>query len=268
MWVLVLCWALSLGRSGATPHIQSRIVRGWECLKHSQPWQVVLVHSGKIKCGGVLVNPQWVLTAAHCIQDNYTAWLGGTNLLDIAEEGQHIPVNASFPHPQYNMSLVNNYTLDHSQDPSQDPSHDLMLLRLLHPARMTSGVQFLELPLFRPAEGTVCTMSGWGSIQQGPDTYVQTYKLQCVELQLLNNQWCTHIYSSKVTDTMICAGGFQKEGGGPCVGDSGGPLVCNGVIQGVASWGLSKCGIFGYPGIFTRVQSYVKWIIDTMEANP
>ncbi|XP_048224920.1 kallikrein-1-like [Perognathus longimembris pacificus] len=263
MQVLVLCWALSLGRSGATPHIQSRIVRGWECLEHSQPWQVVLVHSGKIKCGGVLVNPQWVLTAAHCIQDNYTAWLGGTNLLDIAEKGQCIPVNASFPHPQYNMSLVNDHTPGHGKD----PSHDLMLLRLLHPAKMTGGVQFLELPLFRLAEGTTCTTSGWGSVKQGPGTYVQTYKLHCAKLEILSNKWCRHIYSKKVTDTMICAGGLQKEVGGPCMGDSGGPLVCNGVIQGVASWGLSRCGVFGYPSIFTRVQSYMKWIVDTMAAN-
>ena len=52
--------------AGAVHHIQSRIVGGQECEKHSQPWQVAIYHFSTFQCGGVLVAPQWVLTAAHC----------------------------------------------------------------------------------------------------------------------------------------------------------------------------------------------------------
>ena len=52
--------------AGAVLPIQSRIVGGQECEKHSQPWQVAIYHFSTFQCGGVLVAPQWVLTAAHC----------------------------------------------------------------------------------------------------------------------------------------------------------------------------------------------------------
>ncbi|KAB1273703.1 Kallikrein-1 [Camelus dromedarius] len=69
MWFLILCLALSLAGTGAVPQIQSRIIGGWECEKHSQPWQAALYYFSKFQCGGVLVDPQWVLTAAHCINE-------------------------------------------------------------------------------------------------------------------------------------------------------------------------------------------------------
>nr|XP_020015532.1 kallikrein-1E2-like [Castor canadensis] len=53
-------------QAGAVPHTQSRIMEGWECMKNSQPWQVVVVHKNKYGCRGVLVYPQWVLMAVHC----------------------------------------------------------------------------------------------------------------------------------------------------------------------------------------------------------
>lgn len=55
--------------TGAVPLIQSRIIGGHECKKHSQPWQVALYHFSSFQCGGVLVDPQWVLTAAHCMSE-------------------------------------------------------------------------------------------------------------------------------------------------------------------------------------------------------
>uniref|UniRef100_A0A8C5YZX5 Kallikrein-2-like n=1 Tax=Marmota marmota marmota TaxID=9994 RepID=A0A8C5YZX5_MARMA len=65
MWFLVLFLVLSLWGTGAAPPIQSRIIGGWECQKNSHPWQAAVYHHGLAVCGGVLVHPQWVLTAAH-----------------------------------------------------------------------------------------------------------------------------------------------------------------------------------------------------------
>ncbi|PNJ41758.1 LOW QUALITY PROTEIN: KLK3 isoform 10 [Pongo abelii] len=157
MWVLVLFIALPVGCTGAAPLIQSRIVGGWECEKHSQPWQAAVYSHGWAHCGGVLVHPQWVLTAAHCLKK-----------------------------------------------PDEDFSHDLMLLRLSEPAKITDAVKVLGLPTQEPALGTTCYASGWGSIQ--PEEFLRPKSLQCVSLHLLSNDMCARAYSEKVTEFMLCAG--------------------------------------------------------------
>ncbi|KFO26169.1 Kallikrein-1 [Fukomys damarensis] len=148
MWLLVVFLALTLGRTGAASPIQPHIVGGWACEKHSQPWHVAVYRDGLVVCGGVLVHPQWVLTAAHCLRSKYQVWLGRHNLFDDEDTAQHITVSKGFPHPQFNMSLLG----PHPSDPQDDYSHDLMLLRLKEPARITDSVQVLPLP--REAAGT------------------------------------------------------------------------------------------------------------------
>ncbi|XP_023364670.1 kallikrein-13 isoform X2 [Otolemur garnettii] len=49
---------------------------GYTCLPHSQPWQAALLVRGRLLCGGVLVHPRWVLTAAHCLKEGYKVYLG------------------------------------------------------------------------------------------------------------------------------------------------------------------------------------------------
>ncbi|XP_045234764.2 kallikrein-1 [Macaca fascicularis] len=257
MWFLVLCLALSLGGTGAAPPIQSRIVGGWEC---SQPWQAALYHFSTFQCGGILVHPQWVLTAAHCISDNYQLWLGRHNLFDDEDTAQFVHVSESFPHPGFNMSLLKN----HTRQADEDYSHDLMLLRLTQPAEITAAVQVVELPTQEPEVGSTCLASGWGSIE--PENFSFPDDLQCVDLEILPNDECAKAHTQKVTEFMLCAG--HLEGGkDTCVGDSGGPLTCDGVLQGVTSWGYIPCGSPNKPAVFVRVLSYVKWIEDTIAEN-
>ncbi|PNI11241.1 KLK2 isoform 16 [Pan troglodytes] len=200
MWDLVFSIALSVGCTGAVPLIQSRIVGGWECEKHSQPWQVAVYSHGWAHCGGVLVHPQWVLTAAHCLKKNSQVWLGRHNLFEPEDTGQRVPVSHSFPHPLYNMSLLKHRSLR----PDEDSSHDLMLLRLSEPAKITDAVKVLGLPTQEPALGTTCYASGWGSIE--PEEFLRPKSLQCVSLHLLSNDMCARAYSEKVTEFMLCAG--------------------------------------------------------------
>ncbi|XP_007995905.2 kallikrein-2 isoform X6 [Chlorocebus sabaeus] len=149
--------------------------------------------------------------------------------------------------------------------PDEDSSHDLMLLRLSEPAKITDAVKVLGLPTQEPAPGTTCYASGWGSIQ--PKEFLRPKSLQCVSLHLLSNDMCAGAYSEKVTAFMLCAG-LWTGGKDTCGGDSGGPLVCNGVLQGITSWGPESCALPEKPAVYTKVVHYRKWIKDTIAANP
>ncbi|XP_063471006.1 prostate-specific antigen isoform X3 [Symphalangus syndactylus] len=196
LWVFHKSTALP----SAAPLILSRIVGGWECEKHSQPWQVLVASHGRAVCGGVLVHPQWVLTAAHCIRKKSVILLGRHSLFHPEDTGQVFQVSHSFPHPLYNMSLLKNQFLR----PGDDSSHDLMLLHLSEPAEITDAVKVMDLPTQEPALGSTCYASGWGSIE--PQEFLTPKKLQCVDLHIISNDVCAQVHSQKVTKFMLCAG--------------------------------------------------------------
>ncbi|XP_049643043.1 kallikrein-1-like [Suncus etruscus] len=273
MWFLAICLALSLAGSGIP--INTRIIGGWECEKNSRPWQAFVsltYENDTYDCGGVLVHPQWVLTAAHCNGENYEVWLGLYNLpLDVAK-GQHARVSAKFPHPLYmpekstyrKQSRLANLIME-DRIFQRDESHDLMLLRLEKPVQLTDSVKVLDLPTREAPVGSTCSASGWGLNK--PDEEFIALKMQCVELTLLSNDVCAHAYwSHKVTDFMLCAGNMEG-GKDVCRGDSGGPLICDGMFQGITSLIGWPCAKPKQPSVFVRIFSYVDWIRGTMAKN-
>uniref|UniRef100_A0A8C3C8T4 Peptidase S1 domain-containing protein n=1 Tax=Cairina moschata TaxID=8855 RepID=A0A8C3C8T4_CAIMO len=94
-----------------------------------------------------------------------------------------------------------------------------------------------------------------------PVTYPDTP--QCVNVTVVSNSVCQEVYGSKVTENMLCAG-VAAGGKDSCQGDSGGPLICNGVLQGIVSWGDYPCGQAGKPGVYSLVYNYLDWIQETM----
>ncbi|XP_051005373.1 kallikrein 1-related peptidase b3-like [Acomys russatus] len=260
MWFLILFLALSLGGTGAAPPIQSRIVGGSECEKNSQPWQVAVYHYTKFLCGGILVDPSWVLTAAHCYTDKFQVWLGRHNLYANEPSAQHRFVSKSFPHPGFNLSLLQS----DSPVAGEDYSNDLMLLHLTQPAEITDFVKVANLPTEEPKLGSSCLASGWGSIE--PIQFEYPESLQCVTIELLPNEECAKAHVEKVTDLMLCAG-VMEGGKDTCAGDSGGPLICDGVLQGVTSWGYAPCGAPKKPAIYTYLYKFNAWVQEVMDKN-
>ncbi|XP_056652922.1 kallikrein-8 isoform X1 [Monodelphis domestica] len=226
----------------------SRVLEGQPCEPHSQPWQAGLFQGVRLLCGGVLVAPQWVLTAAHCQKPNYSVRLGENSLEKREDSEQEIEVAQSIPHPCYN---------------SSNNKHDLMLLRLRKPAEVNRNVQPIGLASRCPQPNQECTVSGWGTTTSPRENFPDT--LHCAQLYIWSQDRCEKAYPDKISDGMVCAG--NNNGADTCQGDSGGPLVCGGALQGITSWGADPCGAVDKPGVYTSVCRYTAWIKKIMDAN-
>ncbi|XP_053546008.1 trypsin [Bombina bombina] len=227
-----------------------RIIGGVECVPHSQPWQAALYFFDSYTCGGVLINENWVLSAAHCCTANIQIRMGMHNRVEPDEAVQFNFAEKAFIHPSYNAATYES---------------DIMLIRLWSPFNMTEYVQTAGLPDNPVAEGTGCTISGWGSTTSPADTHPDV--LQCASVSVVSHSHCQECYpNDNITDNMLCAG--VAEGGiDTCQGDSGGPFICNSVLQGITSWGEIPCALPDKPGIYTKLINFIPWI-NCIMANP
>lgn len=242
--------------------MDGRIVGGSPASPGAWPWQIALFSRGqsgtfRAMCGGALIAPQWVLTAAHCVNRNpygpYRIGFGSNTIGTM----QVVDVEKVEFHASYDERTKDN---------------DIALLRLAKPAPAT--IQFAKLPLDRAAltlaEGDDVTVTGFGTTQScsgassSPDCGMQE-ALRQVTVPIVANPKCATNYSgASITERQMCAG-FSQGGRDSCQGDSGGPLVrraaSGGYIQvGVVSWGQG-CAMANKPGVYTRVGSYSDWIV-------
>ncbi|XP_055407170.1 kallikrein-4 [Bubalus kerabau] len=172
----------------------SRIINGEDCRPHSQPWQAALFLENEFFCGGVLVHPQWVLSAAHCFQKSYTIGLGLHSLEADQEPGsQMIEAHLSIQHPEYNKPSFAN---------------DLMLIKLEESVPPSDTIQDISIASQCPAaEGDSCLVSGWGRLVNGRLPKV----LQCVNISVVSEKICSELYAHVYHPSMFCAGGGQDQ---------------------------------------------------------
>uniref|UniRef100_A0A8C8RJK1 Peptidase S1 domain-containing protein n=1 Tax=Pelusios castaneus TaxID=367368 RepID=A0A8C8RJK1_9SAUR len=233
---------------------EERIIGGTECPQLGHPFLALLYYFDQRYCSGILLNQDWVITAAHCRMSHIQVRLGEHNLNVMSGNEQFTVAQEIISHPDF-------HTLSTS---SRDYENDIMLLRLSPSATYTEYVQPLELTDICPPEGTSCTVMGWGTTTSPMDTFPDTP--QCVDVQTISRAICQDVYPEKVTDNMICAG-VPEGGKDACQGDSGGPLVCNGKLQGLVSWGDHPCGQINKPGVYTNICKYRDWIRSIIEQN-
>ncbi|XP_004767226.1 kallikrein-5 [Mustela nigripes] len=228
----------------------SRIVNGSDCEMHAQPWQgALLLQPNQLYCGAVLVNPQWLLTAAHCRKPFYRIRLGHHSLSPVYETGQQLFKGIkSIPHPGYS---------------HPGHSNDLMLIKLNRKIRETQAVKPINISPHCPTAGTSCLVSGWGTTSSPHVKFPKV--LQCLNITVLSADRCRKAYPGQIDSTMFCAG--DEAGRDSCQGDSGGPVVCNGSLQGLVSWGDFPCAQPNRPGVYTNLCQFTKWIKDTIQSN-
>ncbi|XP_037675284.1 kallikrein-14-like [Choloepus didactylus] len=223
---------------------ENKIIGGYTCTQNSQPWQAALLAGPgrRFLCGAVLLSEKWAITAAHCAYPILRVALGKHNLRRWEATEQVLNVARQVIYPSYN---------------AQTHDNDLMLLQLQPPARLGKAVQPISVANSCARAGTTCRVSGWGTISSPVARYPNG--LQCVNVDIFSDQACRQAYSRAITAGMVCAG-VPQGGKDSCQGDSGGPLVCHGQLQGLVSWGMERCALPGYPGVYTNLCRYRNWI--------
>ncbi|XP_048581747.1 chymotrypsinogen B-like isoform X2 [Nematostella vectensis] len=254
--VLVLVstsWPLLAEGCGRRP-ASSRVVNGANAPQHAWPWQISLRTNGQHICGGSLITPEWVLTAAHCV-DHYP-YPGAYTVVVGAHWKYYRTTNVQRSYRVVQLHRHADFSMRHFRN-------DVTLLKLSNPIQSSPYVNTVCLPPrgSRIPAGSRCYITGWGRTVgggQGAEILQQAmlpvaYDNHCMQR---NNQLMRVDPVS-----MICAGGQRAAGG--CQGDSGGPFVCNEggkwVLRGAVSWGHEMCRT-DYYTVFARVSSFIDWI--------
>ncbi|XP_045463559.1 trypsin-7-like [Harmonia axyridis] len=228
-----------------------RIVGGRPADIQEFPFEVSIQYMDEHNCGGSILAPNYVLTAAHCfdgVNANETFVRAGSTL--ILEGGVLIDVEEIITHPNFSFIFFDGY--------------DVAVLRLKTNLTYGDKVQPVKLPVLAPnsqgssvLDGSVATLAGWGAAK---DMSLDMSKhLMTVNLPIVSHAQCaSDLPQDGINIREICAG--TTEGGkDACLGDSGGPLTLNGVQIGIVSWGRG-CAQPNKPGVYASL--YAKELRD------
>ncbi|XP_028631262.1 serine protease 40-like [Grammomys surdaster] len=256
---------------------QGKIYGGHIAKAERWPWQASLLFRGRHVCGAVLIDKNWVASAAHCFQrslkpSDYRILLGYTKLSNPSNYSRQMTVNKVILHEDFNKL--------------KSQEKDIVLIQLHQPVTYSSHI----FPICVPDNNTkvppdsLCWISGWGMLSD-EKFLKEPFPLQDAEVFLMEEQECEAFFQTPemisiieydvIKDDMICAGDLTNQKS-VCRGDSGGPLACflnsYWYVIGLASWNGACLEPIHSPNIFTKVSLFSDWIkkkkADMPDADP
>ncbi|KAJ8673253.1 hypothetical protein QAD02_004515 [Eretmocerus hayati] len=182
-------------------------------------------------CGGTIITPRIILTAAHCVDTKPTHVRTSTN-------DMKYKIIKTFAHEEFDRnSLI----------------HDIGLLLLDNKIQDATTVSLQQYTHSVPI-GTMAYALGWGMTEHGSFSR----NLRFIEVPIVPEQKCAQTFGR--IGFWVCT---DAQHWGTCIGDSGGPLMMNGVQIGITSFGKGSvwnpCEL-GESAVFTRVSTYYDWI--------
>lgn len=260
--------APSVGGASIVPYI----IGGQEALISQFPWQVfvLLEAEGSVfSCGGSIIDPTHILTAAHCVDhEGATTPYPAGDMLVIAGASR-VVVGVGYSPASAQLDGVASFRTDPYYTVLPDIKDDVAVLTLEEPLELSAARSTQAISLVAsgatPVAGTSLMVSGYGK-EDGSEGAQPDGKLYSTTLTAISSDACRNTVGVN-SAVLLCA---ESSNSATCQGDSGGPLTeGNPTVQvGIVDFGPKGCPT-GQPDGFTNVAApEIRDFIEGSESPP